>query len=195
MQHQYTTVDRGTDGTNESTVPANETSNIAANQRTVATSVLTAGTSALIGTMTSPAEERSSVGRYPDVQKESEPDRLVLVPIHGYRPGMTVRVVDRLPAPIVVQLLRLPNDETVPVLRRPDEYSGYVVRAEFRGDFVYSTMVVFTRESLESDARYTFEADAQVFSVQLSLFQTTARRISSADDGGDNPSESSSGRR
>ncbi|WP_337652564.1 hypothetical protein [Halomontanus rarus] len=95
-----------------------------------------------------------------------------------YRPGLTVRVVDRLPAPIVVQLLRLPNGETVPVLERPDEYLGYIVRSEFRTDLVHSTTVVFTRESLESDTGYTFEADAQVFSTQLNLFRTTVHRIS-----------------
>lgn len=96
---------------------------------------------------------------------------------------MTVRVVDRLPAPTVVRLLRLPNGETVPVLRRPDEYTGYVVRTEFRVDLVFSTMIVFTRETLETGARYVFEADAQVFSTRLHLLRTTARRIDSADDG------------
>lgn len=102
-----------------------------------------------------------------------------------YRPGLTVRVVDRLPAPIVVQLLRLPNDETIPVLRRPDEYTGYVTRSGIRKDLVHSTVIVFTRESLESDACYTFKADAQVFSTQLNLFRATVRQVGSTEEGDD----------
>ncbi|WP_226006337.1 hypothetical protein [Natrinema salinisoli] len=98
---------------------------------------------------------------------------------------MTVRVVDRLPAPIVVELLELPNDETVPVLTRPDEYTGYVVRSEPGGTQVWSTVIVFTRDSLESGACYAFDVGAQVFSTQLYLFETTARRIGSTDSAPD----------
>ncbi|WP_222919288.1 hypothetical protein [Natrinema sp. SYSU A 869] len=100
--------------------------------------------------------------------------------MNEYRPGMTARVVDRLPAPIVVELLALPNGETVPVLTEPDEYTGYVVRSEPSGTQVWTTMIVFTRESLESGVCYAFEAGAQVFSTQLSLLRTTAIRIGSA---------------
>ncbi|MDS0478433.1 hypothetical protein [Natrinema sp. 1APR25-10V2] len=106
----------------------------------------------------------------------------MLVPIHEYRPGLTVRVVDRLPAPITVQLLRLPNGTTVPELTQPDEYAGYVARTEPGADRVRSTMIVFTRGSLETDACYTFEADVQVFNTQLHLFETAVSRIASAGD-------------
>ncbi|QLK25237.1 hypothetical protein HYG81_14210 [Natrinema zhouii] len=113
--------------------------------------------------------------------------------MNEYRPGMTGRVVNRLPAPIVVDLLRLPNGETVPVLTQPDEYSGYVIRSEFGDEQVHSTAIVFTRESLESGARYAFESDAQVYSTRLYLLQTTALRTGSAgggcDDAPDSPSE------
>ncbi|WP_408957902.1 hypothetical protein [Natrinema sp. 74] len=93
---------------------------------------------------------------------------------------MTVRVVDRLPAPTTVRLLRLPNGRTISELTRPDEYTGYVVRSEPETDRVHSMTIVFTRGSLEPGACYVFKADAQVFSTQLHLFETTARRIASA---------------
>lgn len=134
------------------------------------------------------SDERMTSG-----SNESDADRSVLVSIDEYRPGMTVRVVDRLPAPIVVDLLRLPNGETVPVLTQPDEYTGYVVRSEFGRSRVRSTTIVFTRESLESGARYAFEADGQVYSTRLYLLQATVRRVDSAGDGrgGSGPDSSS----
>lgn len=136
----------------------------------------------------------------PDVPNQAggrspESDRSVLVPVNEYRPGTTARVVDRLPATIVVELLRLPNGETVPVLTRPDEYTGYVVRSEFGGEQVRWTTIVFTREALESDSRYVFEADAQVYSTQLSLLETTVRHVGSAGDGCGNAPASSSEQR
>ncbi|SEQ34587.1 hypothetical protein [Natrinema salaciae] len=133
------------------------------------------------------AEARSSDGCRSDGGDEAE--RSVLVPMNEYRPGMTVRVVDRIPAPTVVELLVLPNGETVPVLTQPDEYVGYVVRSELGGAQVRSTMIVFTRESLESGACYAFEAGARMFSTQLSLLRTTARRIGSADSAPDGNDE------
>lgn len=92
-----------------------------------------------------------------------------------YWPGKTVRIVGQLPAPITVQLLRLPNDETVSVLRRPDEYTGYVARTELEGDQVESTMVIFTRETLEPGRYYDLLSDAEVFSERLRVFRSTAR--------------------
>lgn len=121
----------------------------------------------------------------PDEDERSQSDGLVLVPLIDYHPGLTVRVVDRLPAPTVVRLLRLPNDETVPVLTRPDEYAGYVVRSENGDERVYSTTFVFTRDALEIDARYEFGADAQVFSTQLNLFRATAHCVDSPDEEND----------
>ncbi|WP_254764862.1 hypothetical protein [Natrinema marinum] len=118
----------------------------------------------------------------------------MLVPIHEYRPGLTVRVVDRLPAPITVQLLRLPNGRTIPELTRPDEYGGYVVRAELGPNRVRSTIIVFTRGSLERDECYLFSTDGQVFSTRLHLFETTVRRIASAGGSCNTPPQSPSRR-
>jgi hypothetical protein len=133
--------------------------------------------------VTDAAEARVSEGVEPDDGDASE--RSVLLSMDEYRPGMTVRVVGQLLASTVVDLLELPTGETVPVLSRPDEYTGYVVRSEPGRTQVWSTMIVFTRESLEIGACYVFEADAQVFSTQLYLLRTTVHRIGSADSAAD----------
>ncbi|WP_120242863.1 hypothetical protein [Halopiger aswanensis] len=131
----------------------------------------------------------SADGGSPD--ETDEPDRLVLVPMNDYQPGMTGRVVDRLPAPIVVDLLALPNGDTVSVLTQPDEYRGYVVRSTLTATQVRSTTIVFTRDSLETGACYVFEVGAQLFSTQLSLLRTTVRRVGAADSSDSGESDES----
>lgn len=173
------TADWRTNETDESDERADASSTDTTNQRTVAASAVIVGSSASIEKRTdaTAGDDQSSAASTAEAEAESNSSQLVLIPMTEYRPGLTLRVVERLPAPIAVQLLRLPNDETVPVLERPDEYTGYVARAEVEEDLVRSTTVIFTRESLESGACYTFEADAQVFSSPLHLFRATARRV------------------
>lgn len=174
MYHPYPTADLRTNQANGS----DDSSSNATKRRAGAATVVVVGSSASIEKNASDDEQfRGGGASELNQEDEEEPGPLILVPMDEYRPGLTVRVVDRLPAPIVVQLLRLPNDETVPVLERPDEYTGYVVRVEFRSDLVYATMIVFSRESLDTDATYRFEGDAQAFSTQLHLLRATARRV------------------
>lgn len=118
-------------------------------------------------------------------------DPLLLVDMDEYRPGASFRVVGRLPAPLTVQLLRLPNGETVPVLERPDDYTGYVVRSAYGVEQVAATAIVFTRGALVPDGRYEFLDDALVFSERLRLFRSTARLLV---EGGRRPEEPTSGR-
>ncbi len=162
----------------------------------IAAGALAAGASALDTGTSEPSEGSSSADSTDSaiaapVDRQSDP--LVLVPLPDFNPGLSVRVVDRLPAPTTVQLLRLPNDETVSVLTQPDEYTGYVVRSEPEDERVHSTTFVFTRGTLETGGRYRFGTDAKVFSMQLNLFRATARRVDSDDgangDGGNSTSE------
>lgn len=171
MYYRNATADWKPNGTTESSASADGSSNDGTLLRAGTASVVVVGSSASIETAPTAAESES------ETDAQSVPGREVLIPIDDYRPGLTVRVIERLPAPIVVRLLRLPNDETVPVLTRPDEYTGYVVRSESGSDLVHSTTNVFTRDSLEDDARYAFESDSQVFSTRLNLFRATARRV------------------
>lgn len=155
----------------ESDDSADGSSNATSKGRTVTASAVVIGTSASIETK-SAADDEAAAG-----DEAEPPGQLVLVPTTDYRPGLTVRVVDRLPAETVVRLLRLPNGKTVPVLTRPDEYLGYVARDESGGSQVYSTTVLFTRDSLETGVSYRFGDDVSMFSPELHLFRVTARRV------------------
>ncbi|GAB3664309.1 hypothetical protein [Halopiger thermotolerans] len=168
---------RAANGSSESDVSGANTAPTATNRQSD-TADAAGGQSA--ESIRSPVDTGEGSAEATPPSEDDEPDPRVLVPITDYQPGTTGRVVDRLPAPIVVELLALPNGDTVPVLTRPDEYVGYVVRFALSETQVRSTTTVFTRESLEVGACYVFEAGAKVFSTQLSLLRTTARRIGSA---------------
>lgn len=99
----------------------------------------------------------------------------VLVSMADYRPGMSFRIVSRLPAPITVELLRLPDGEFTPVLTQPDQYTGYVVRSTTGERRVDTTTNVFTEESLDPDVSYTFTTETQVFDTGLNLFESLVR--------------------
>lgn len=107
--------------------------------------------------------------------EQSSTVQQVLVNMSDYRPGMTVNVVGRLPAPITVRLLRLPTDETVPVLSRPDSYTGYVARTEYAVHQVGSPMVIFTLETLDTGRYYELQPDVQVLSERLRLLRSPVR--------------------
>ncbi|APX97683.1 hypothetical protein [Natronorubrum daqingense] len=177
--------------TNSSTDSTDSTETDGENRRretkrtTGAAAVLVVGSSSSIDGGRVSADESESEDATSTSDDESEAandaepellDRPLLVSMDDYQPGISVRVVDRLPAPITVQLLRPPDGETIAVLERPDEYAGYVARDE-TDDAVRTTTILFTRDSLETDAEYALEPDAQVFSTQLRLFESQARRV------------------
>lgn len=126
------------------------------------------------------ASDESIGVRSTDADAPSDCEPLALVPANDYRPAMTFRVVARLPAPITVELLRLPGGDRVPVLTGPDEYTGYVVRSTVGDDQVDTTTHVYVRGTLEAGARYAFETDAKVFDTGLNLFRATVRRLDSS---------------
>ncbi|WP_306054328.1 hypothetical protein [Natronococcus wangiae] len=190
------TGDRKTNREDGSETPAAGSANGAIKRGTVAAGASVVGSSALGNESAETTEESPDAGETGDPSTADaecpQPDQLVLVSLTDYRPGLAIRVIDRLPAPIVVQILRLPNDETVPVLTQPDEYTGYVVRSEFGDEQVHSTMLVFTRGALETDASYEFGTDTQVFSTRLNLFRVTARCVDSR-NGEDGDAEDENG--
>lgn len=129
------------------------------------------------GTSPPPTTDRTESSSTESGAAATSNDQLVLVSMADYRPEMRFHVVDRLPAPTTVALLRLPTEETVPVLTRPDEYRGYVVRSMLGTELVDTTTVVFTRDSLEQDGEYAFVSDASVFSERLNLFRASIERV------------------
>ncbi|ELZ22578.1 hypothetical protein C477_04249 [Haloterrigena salina JCM 13891] len=163
------TAERSQNQSNRSSAAAGESSN-ASKARIDTASIVVVGTSASIEA--TDVETESS-----EADAQSEDRHLVLVSLDDYRPGLTVRLVDRLPATTVVRLLRTPDGETVPVLTQPDEYAGYVARSTLEGGAVGTTTHLFAREQLETGAEYELVGDAQVFSTRLNLFRVTARRV------------------
>lgn len=157
---------------NGSSAATGESSNNASKRRVGAASIVIVGSSASLEAAPPDAEDESA-----EVDTQSEEGQLVLVSLDDYRPGLTVRVVDRLPATTVVRLLRPPDGGTVPVLTQPDEYTGYVARSRLEGGAVGTATHLFAREPLETGATYELVADAQVFSTRLNLFRVTARRV------------------
>ncbi|QLG47564.1 hypothetical protein [Natrinema halophilum] len=129
-----------------------------------------------------PVAEREIGSRNPAAQSPQRIDESVLVAVQNYRAGMRFRVVGQLPRLLTIRLLRLPTGETTSVLTRPDEYRGYVTRSVADGRVVDASTLVFTRGVLESGVEYEFEADAQMFSNQLNLFQSSVQRVGSESD-------------
>lgn len=146
-------------------------------EKTNALAVGSLGVGSIVGnrhlTDTSAAEAK----RRPEVVLLDE--ETILLPVADYRPELVVRVVDQLPAPTTIRLLRLPNEETVPVLTRPDEYRGYVVRSAVSDEQVERTTHAFVRapRGLEPEAEYEFGIDAQMFSDELALLRVSATPV------------------
>ncbi|SEH17686.1 hypothetical protein SAMN04487967_3338 [Natronorubrum sediminis] len=187
MAHRSDPPRRPTNSSTDSTNTDGENRCREAERKTSAAGILVVGSSGSIdgGRASNDGPEDGEVASTSDDETEeaNEPepdllDRPLLVSMDDYQPGSSFRVVDRLPAPLTVQLLRPPDGETIAVLERPDEYAGYVARDE-NTDSVYATTFLFTRDSLETDAEYALEPDAQVFSTQLRLLESRARRVDS----------------
>ncbi|WP_255168059.1 hypothetical protein [Natrononativus amylolyticus] len=137
--------------------------------RTITAGTIVVGTSGCVELSTG-SDERSNSS-----DEESMAHEQLLVPMIDHRPGMTFQVVSQLPAPITVELLRLPDGDFAPVLTQPDRYTGYVVRSTTGDRQIDMTTNVFTEESLEPDTDYTFTTDTQVFSTELNLFESHVR--------------------
>ncbi|RBI64634.1 hypothetical protein DMJ13_00965 [halophilic archaeon] len=104
----------------------------------------------------------------------------VLVFTYDYYPNVTFRVTQGLQASTTVNVLRRPGGGTVPEISQPDDYNGYVINYRLGAQGEQSagiTTLLFTRETLQTDARYRLAGDAQVFSSDLNLLSTTARRV------------------
>ncbi|WP_433628994.1 twin-arginine translocation signal domain-containing protein [Halomicrococcus sp. NG-SE-24] len=104
----------------------------------------------------------------------------VLVFTYDYYPNVTFRVTQGLQASTTVNVLRRPGGGTVPEISQPDDYNGYVINYRLGAQGQQSagiTTLLFTRETLQTDARYRLAGDAQVFSSDLNLLSTNARRI------------------
>ncbi|WP_458184926.1 twin-arginine translocation signal domain-containing protein [Haladaptatus sp. NG-WS-4] len=101
----------------------------------------------------------------------------VLVYTDDYIARTPFRIVSQLPQSITIQLLRLPNGNTVPEISQPDDYNGYAMRYSTGNQNVIGASYVFTTGTLQEDTRYRFATEANVFNGRLNLLNTTASRI------------------
>jgi len=99
-----------------------------------------------------------------------------------YWPQTPFVVINQIQTSTTVDILNGIDDEGVPEISQPDEFNGYVVnyRMTEEGPGMYTT--VFTEGSLQRDERYQFSGNAQMFSTDLNLLETT---IEAPDGGGD----------
>jgi hypothetical protein len=105
--------------------------------------------------------------------------RQVLVYTYNYYPNVSFHVVEQLQASTTVNVLRRPRGGTVPEISQPDDYNGYVISYQIGGDGderAGITTLLFTRGTLQIDTRYRLSGDAQIFSSDLNLLSSTARR-------------------
>ncbi|WP_440009608.1 hypothetical protein [Halomicrococcus sp. SG-WS-1] len=103
----------------------------------------------------------------------------VLVYTYNYYPNVAFDVIQQLQASTTVNVLRRPSGRTVPEISQPDDYNGYVINYRLGGQGGQSagiTTLLFTRDALQTNARYRLSGNAQVFSSDLNLLSTTARQ-------------------
>ncbi|WP_255168061.1 hypothetical protein [Natrononativus amylolyticus] len=92
-----------------------------------------------------------------------------LVFSYDFHPGQDFDVVAQLEASTTVNVLQL-EDETVPEISQPDDYTGHVIRYDTDGENAGVTTFLFSQDvSLSSDDSGSFGEDATMFSSQLNL--------------------------
>ncbi|WP_435157738.1 hypothetical protein [Haladaptatus sp. DFWS20] len=101
----------------------------------------------------------------------------VLVYTYAYHPNVPFRITNALEQSTVVRLLARPGGGDVAEISQPDDYSGWVIRYDLGGPDAAITAMMFARDaSFSRGERYRFSGDATVFSSELNLLSTTARR-------------------
>jgi len=90
-----------------------------------------------------------------------------------YWPQTPFVVINQIQTSTTVDILNGIDDEGIAEISQPDEFNGYVVnyRMTEEGPGMYTT--IFTEGSLQRDERYQFSGDAQMFSTELNLLETT----------------------
>lgn len=103
----------------------------------------------------------------------------VLVYSYDYFPEIPFRIKEQLQQSTVVRVLRRSDGRRVPEIVQPSEYNGYIIEYRMQEDPQVSgiTGFIYTRELLDTTARYRLTTEAEVFSIQLNLLESVAVRI------------------
>ncbi|QLG47565.1 calcium-binding protein [Natrinema halophilum] len=109
-----------------------------------------------------------------------------LVFSYDYFPGSDFTVVSPLQQSTTVDVLQV-DGETVDEITQPDEYDGHVIRYDDGGENAGVTTFLFTQDGLSSGDSGTMGQDAQMFSSDLNLLETSINGGNGGDggDGGD----------
>ncbi|WP_222919287.1 hypothetical protein [Natrinema sp. SYSU A 869] len=98
----------------------------------------------------------------------------VILYTYHFEANESFDVVSELEADTTVRALVTADLETVPEISQPDEYNGYIIRYQVDDGPRGPTVFLFTRdETLETGDSATLGEEAQMFSSQLNLIETT----------------------
>jgi len=99
-----------------------------------------------------------------------------------YWPQTPFVVINQLQTSTTVDILNGIDDEGVAEISQPDDFNGYVVNYRMTEDGPGMYTTIFTESSLQRDEQYQFSGNAQMFSTELNVLETT---IEAPDGGGD----------
>jgi len=96
-----------------------------------------------------------------------------LVFAYDYWPQTPFLVLNQLQTGTTVDILNGIDDEGIPEISQPDDFNGYVVNYRMQQDGPGLYTMIFTESSLQQDEQYQFAGNAQMFSTELNLLETT----------------------
>jgi len=96
-----------------------------------------------------------------------------LVFAYDYWPQTPFLVINQLQTSTTVDILNGLDDEGIAEISQPDDFNGYVVNYRMQEDGPGLYTMIFTDSSLQTDEQFQFSGDAQMFSTELNLLETT----------------------
>ncbi|SEW26915.1 hypothetical protein [Natrinema salifodinae] len=98
----------------------------------------------------------------------------VLAFTYDYEAEESFDVVAQLETSTTVNILQTADEETVPEISQPDEYTGHIIRYQVDDGPEGPTTLLFVRDgSIDSGESATLGEDATMFSTRLNLIATT----------------------
>lgn len=103
-----------------------------------------------------------------------EEEGRVLVFSYDYEAESNFDVVAQLETSTTVRILQTVDEETVPEISQPDDYTGHIIRYESDDGPLAPTTLLFVRGgSISAGESATLGGDASMFSSQLNLLTTS----------------------
>ena len=96
-----------------------------------------------------------------------------LVFSYDYYPGTEFDVISQLETGTTVRILQTVDEETVPEISQPDDYTGHVVRYQVGPGAGITSFLFLRDEALSAGDSGTMGEVASMFSPDLNLLQTS----------------------